>query len=111
MTLFFFNDTATTEIYTRSLHDALPILCCGAGGSAVRADGDAVDRPGAGPVAEGDAQPRPVGDVHAPVAGLQALVEQRVQPVEVLHPRLDRVGRGQVGVDLHGEVRRQPEVT
>src|SRR3989440_5256841 len=25
---FFFNDTATTEIYTLSLHDALPI-CCG----------------------------------------------------------------------------------
>src|SRR5436309_12679857 len=25
-TSFFFNDTATTEIYTLSLHDALPIL-------------------------------------------------------------------------------------
>src|SRR2546425_8755079 len=25
-TFFFFNDTATTEIYTLSLHDALPIL-------------------------------------------------------------------------------------
>src|SRR5215813_14296373 len=24
---FFFNDTATTEIYTLSLHDALPIRC------------------------------------------------------------------------------------
>src|ERR1039457_7562088 len=24
---FFFNDTATTEIYTLSLHDALPIWC------------------------------------------------------------------------------------
>src|SRR3712207_7143828 len=24
---FFFNDTATTEIYTLSLHDALPIFC------------------------------------------------------------------------------------
>src|SRR5260370_29628087 len=28
---FFFNDTATTEIYTLSLHDALPILFCGRG--------------------------------------------------------------------------------
>src|SRR3712207_7072357 len=28
MCFFFFNDTATTEIYTLSLHDALPI--CGA---------------------------------------------------------------------------------
>src|SRR2546429_7077086 len=27
---FFFNDTATTEIYTLSLHDALPILFTGA---------------------------------------------------------------------------------
>src|SRR5689334_25428754 len=26
---FFFNDTATTEIYTLSLHDALPIYCRG----------------------------------------------------------------------------------
>src|SRR6185503_12626683 len=26
---FFFNDTATTEIYTLSLHDALPISPCG----------------------------------------------------------------------------------
>src|SRR2546425_12665204 len=25
---FFFNDTATTEIYTLSLHDALPISVC-----------------------------------------------------------------------------------
>src|SRR5258708_23330522 len=25
---FFFNDTATTEIYTLSLHDALPISSC-----------------------------------------------------------------------------------
>src|SRR3989442_4805228 len=35
---FFFNDTATTEIYTLSLHDALPICCvalprCGRGRS------------------------------------------------------------------------------
>src|SRR5689334_23629658 len=35
---FFFNDTATTEIYTLSLHDALPIL-----GVAYQ-NGDGVDR-------------------------------------------------------------------
>src|SRR3712207_8363205 len=28
---FFFNDTATTEIYTLSLHDALPIFATGIG--------------------------------------------------------------------------------
>src|SRR5438874_13578170 len=37
---FFFNDTATTEIYTLSLHDALPIcLCCRARGERRRAAG------------------------------------------------------------------------
>src|SRR3712207_7748970 len=29
MIFFFFNDTATTEIYTLSLHDALPICSAG----------------------------------------------------------------------------------
>src|SRR5688572_31812533 len=31
MFFFFFNDTATTEIYTLSLHDALPISSCQTG--------------------------------------------------------------------------------
>src|SRR2546429_3538980 len=34
---FFFNDTATTEIYTLSLHDALPISCPGSRGVLDRA--------------------------------------------------------------------------
>src|SRR5256885_12869382 len=33
LVFFFFNDTATTEIYTLSLHDALPILCGPSSGS------------------------------------------------------------------------------
>src|SRR2546430_17419048 len=32
--IFFFNDTATTEIYTLSLHDALPISSSGFSGTA-----------------------------------------------------------------------------
>src|SRR3712207_8615207 len=39
---FFFNDTATTEIYTLSLHDALPILSSPTGrplGGRPRSDG------------------------------------------------------------------------
>src|SRR2546429_4871073 len=36
--LFFFNDTATTEIYTLSLHDALPISADRAGHGADDAD-------------------------------------------------------------------------
>src|ERR1019366_10517908 len=35
---FFFNDTATTEIYTLSLHDALPISC----GACTRSTGPGV---------------------------------------------------------------------
>src|SRR6267143_298802 len=38
--IFFFNDTATTEIYTLSLHDALPIIkaagCCSTPACTVR---------------------------------------------------------------------------
>src|ERR1039458_1951887 len=34
--VFCLNDTATTEIYTLSLHDALPILCRGGGRSWIR---------------------------------------------------------------------------
>src|SRR5258708_11464965 len=39
---FFFNDTATTEIYTLSLHDALPIsiFAGGAGRARLRRDGN-----------------------------------------------------------------------
>src|SRR5258708_17732656 len=37
--LFFFNDTATTEIYTLSLHDALPICLDVAGGREVEVGG------------------------------------------------------------------------
>src|SRR3712207_7174341 len=38
MNLFFFNDTATTEIYTLSLHDALPILHLARPGREFRGD-------------------------------------------------------------------------
>src|SRR5438874_13641022 len=63
---FFFNDTATTEIYTLSLHDALPILS----GVRVEPDGGALERKAVtGLVAGGcrgadprGAQPRQVED-------------------------------------------------
>src|SRR2546430_7562989 len=43
MIFFFFNDTATTEIYTLSLHDALPI-CGGVAGGASGARAGPADR-------------------------------------------------------------------
>src|SRR6266567_9421012 len=49
---FFFNDTATTEIYTLSLHDALPIglglAFLGAGGPDLRRDLHPIARAGKG---------------------------------------------------------------
>src|SRR5687768_17913736 len=44
---FFFNDTAATEIYTLSLHDALPILLPGHAGavSALLGEAALVDHP------------------------------------------------------------------
>src|SRR5256885_10284879 len=47
---FFFNDTATTEIYTLSLHDALPISAIGAG-SCEGADLELLARHGASLIA------------------------------------------------------------
>src|SRR2546426_12682361 len=74
---FFFNDTATTEIYTLSLHDALPI-----------SEHFAVRPPHTLPVGD-------VGQVHA---GPDHVVERRAgldeRPLDVLE-RLDRL---QVGV-------------
>src|SRR2546430_12684422 len=52
---FFFNDTATTEIYTLSLHDALPILILppsGRGQTAACTGYQAPTRPLAPPSAE-----------------------------------------------------------
>src|SRR3712207_8228116 len=65
---FFFNDTATTEIYTLSLHDALPIL---RGGEELR-------RPGreAGRDAPGAAEPVEVRHQLVPLRALE-LVESR----------------------------------
>src|SRR3712207_7129537 len=56
MTFFFFNDTATTEIYTLSLHDALPISA--GDGPRVRRDRDR-GRRGRGP---GPRRPRGGGE-------------------------------------------------
>src|SRR3712207_7633489 len=50
---FFFNDTATTEIYTLSLHDALPIWIHAVRGDVAEQQGMAV-RSGPGDVLAGD---------------------------------------------------------
>src|SRR3712207_6965193 len=64
--IFFFNDTATTEIYTLSLHDALPICAAPRAGRVPRR----VDRPPAarrpGQGAQADDLPGPGAHPHLP---------------------------------------------
>src|SRR3712207_9146109 len=62
---FFFNDTATTEIYTLSLHDALPI--CGRPGDDGTHDGHGDPRgvqPGP-PALPGPGRARPLGAIRS----------------------------------------------
>src|SRR3712207_7153419 len=67
MVCFFFNDTATTEIYTLSLHDALPIFAADRElvGQPVALPGGlpGVERGGAGRVERGRVDQHPDGAV------------------------------------------------
>src|SRR2546425_6929793 len=54
LSFFFFNDTATTEIYTLSLHDALPILHRLHAGQALDFGGHVVERLAVEPVSHAD---------------------------------------------------------
>src|SRR3712207_7866511 len=70
MLFFFFNDTATTEIYTLSLHDALPIWreASQCEGRRVVGDGEREIGRGSTPSARGAVRPRgrPEGEPHGP---------------------------------------------
>src|SRR2546430_3840955 len=70
MFFFFFNDTATTEIYTLSLHDALPIWRKRRGGLLVGSD-HGLDLRG------GEGEQRPAGDGGRAARGDQATGEGR----------------------------------
>src|SRR3712207_304932 len=87
LVVFFFNDTATTEIYTLSLHDALPIY----------------DHPGAG-----DGELRP-GDQRREVRTAQ--VERGLDAVHA-HGQPARLGHGDGGrlVELPAHVGGGPQL-
>src|SRR3989441_7529461 len=85
---FFFNDTATTEIYTLSLHDALPIVPHGAaaGGPAHDVDpepgdgGAVVARPGRLVASEGEAgRVEPVEPQEGAAGAVHLRQERRVE--------------------------------
>src|SRR3712207_7204231 len=68
MFFFFFNDTATTEIYTLSLHDALPILNSIAG---KRLEGVDLDRIVGIAREYFESEPRPFADFRLLLAELE----------------------------------------
>src|SRR3712207_9376896 len=80
--VFFFNDTATTEIYTLSLHDALPILALDdverapLAVAVVRVDAGAHDQLAL--VRLGDVHVDGVGHDHRGVHRLEQLGDQRL---------------------------------
>src|SRR3712207_8546538 len=86
---FFFNDTATTEIYTLSLHDALPIY---GGQTVVRSGGLLSDLRAAARHAEPAPVPRPRSEEHT--SELQSrqylvcrlLLEKKTQPLPPCAP-------------------------
>src|SRR6266496_6383570 len=76
--LFFFNDTPTTEIYTLSLHDALPIACAHRWGQVVRPDRYGRWRQGdreVGFVLEYDCGTEPLDRLAAKLHGYDELVD------------------------------------
>src|SRR6266545_1732871 len=83
---FFFNDTATTEIYTLSLHDALPISADHRPGGADQSGAlEPVQRrvDGAGGQVERAAAARPDGLDDGVAVQWAALEHGQQQPVEV----------------------------
>src|SRR5689334_5063546 len=64
-----------------------------------------VDRPPRALFAGREAEAGPVRHEHATVDRLQTLVEQGIQPLEMLDPRFARIRGREVQVDLHREVR------
>src|SRR5688572_31424402 len=89
LSFFFFNDTATTEIYTLSLHDALPIS-------------SARGRRGAGSALPGTASPHPdAGPVGSSRRGLVRIPLAGQRPGAPAHDRADgrarRNGRHRAG--------------
>src|SRR2546430_11083789 len=89
---FFFNDTATTEIYTLSLHDALPILA--SVGSAVMSEVKTIN-----PAAPG-CPPDPRSEEHTSELQSQSnlvcrlLLEKKKKHLLGLQVHLDAVGFG-----------------
>src|SRR3712207_7216685 len=92
---FFFNDTATTEIYTLSLHDALPILQAlrvlaaltgvGLAAQLVHGDGEGLVRLlGDGAVRHGDRKSTRLNSSHANISYAVFCLKKKKKPTIAL---------------------------
>src|SRR6476661_11221424 len=87
---FFFNDTATTEIYTLSLHDALPICLVGAAGQR---------RPGAGRDVRRDRRDRSeehTSELQSHLKVVCRLLLEKKKTTRILSKTLRRTGRNAI---------------
>src|SRR5438874_11251487 len=84
---FFFNDTATTEIYTLSLHDALPIWCRGRRRrSATRRTAGAGCRPGRGRRGRGaDRKSTRLNSSHVEISYAVFCLKKKKKSIKVLY--------------------------
>src|SRR3712207_7874456 len=83
---FFFNDTATTEIYTLSLHDALPIFALQRPRQVLRGDLDAAEDPVVADAQDGKAE-RPDGALGAVDQGQRRRVDRSEEHTSELQSR------------------------
>src|SRR5690349_24256925 len=92
--VFFFNDTATTEIYTLSLHDALPISDRGCG-AALRSfcPDDAPRSPlGYGQKLRRDRKSTRLNSSHVEISYAVFCLKKKTKPSEQEMARYERVG-------------------
>src|SRR2546427_237371 len=96
MPAFFFNDTATTEIYTLSLHDALPISQGADRGERVAGQRGAEPGP-----AQSMVPAKRVAGVAVAISGALSDVSRSIRAVEFVCPELaDRLERERTRLKL-----------
>src|SRR5438876_5940399 len=100
---FFFNDTATTEIYTLSLHDALPISRSRR--SACRGS----PRAGTAPAAPSPRSEEHTSELQSSVHLVcRLLLEKKNQPRDRMDQQPDQPGRHHPPVDTRPSLARRP---
>src|SRR2546422_7130510 len=96
---FFFNDTATTEIYTLSLHDALPICTIPPGGPSKSAR----PLPGRGPCRETDRKSTRLNSSHGYISYAVFCLKKKKKTTNTLNMK--------ARTNSHDRARTQPDLS